>query len=177
MTKLCYLCDETKPLSEFHLQARSADGHQARCKECARSEARRWYNENLDRARAKQRDWTARNHERKKARDRAYGRENPHIKRNGRYKYEFGITLAEFDEMVLAQGGVCAACKQPETAIYNGKVRNLCVDHDHETGRVRGLLCTCCNTALGLLGEDLDRIEALRHYLLTARPQLVEEVG
>lgn len=73
----------------------------------------------------------------------------------------YGLDPADFDLMVAAQSGVCAICTQP---------RELHVDHDHETGRIRGLLCSNCNTALGLLGEDVDVLIAALAYLLTGGP-------
>ena len=67
----------------------------------------------------------------------------------------FGITIEQYDEMLGQQGGVCAICGQPETALEAKsrtevrRVKRLAVDHDHETGKVRGLLCWMCNTRLG----------------------------
>jgi hypothetical protein len=68
--------------------------------------------------------------------------------------------------MFLTQGGVCAACGQPETTIdpRTKQVKNLQVDHCHETGKVRALLCKECNNALGLLHDDPDRIHLLLQY-------------
>lgn len=63
--------------------------------------------------------------------------------RDAYLKRKYGITEADYDALLLAQGGVCALCgKRP------GKVR-LAVDHDHTTGKVRGLLHVRCNRALG----------------------------
>lgn len=56
--------------------------------------------------------------------------------------------------MVVAQDGRCAICREEETATARGRVRSLAVDHDHETGAVRGLLCSRCNTALGLFRDN-----------------------
>jgi len=58
---------------------------------------------------------------------------------------DFGITPEQYDEMHAAQGGACAICRATTNFTFN----NLCVDHDHTNGRVRGLLCLNCNTALG----------------------------
>lgn len=77
----------------------------------------------------------------------------------------FGITLAEYGDMLLAQGGVCATCKKPETQTRHGKVKALSVDHDHVTGKVRGLLCGHCNTALGKVGDNRDVLLAMISYL------------
>jgi len=58
----------------------------------------------------------------------------------------YGITQEQYDEAFKKQGGLCALCRRPEkTRHQNGKIRRLTVDHDHVTGRFRGLLCTFCN--------------------------------
>ena len=74
-------------------------------------------------------------------------------------------------EMLEAQGGVCAICKQPETHKRNGKVKALAVDHCHKSEVIRGLLCCDCNTGIGKLREDVNAlsnaIEYLRKYSIT----------
>ena len=62
---------------------------------------------------------------------------------------QFGLTIEDYDAMHEAQNGLCAICKQPETSSRDGKVYRLAVDHDHKTGKVRGLLCFKCNSAMG----------------------------
>lgn len=64
-----------------------------------------------------------------------------------RYKLQkkYGLTLAEYDAILTAQGNGCALCGQPRLA----RQRALAVDHDHATGRIRGILCAPCNTLLG----------------------------
>jgi len=62
---------------------------------------------------------------------------------------QFGLTIEDYDAMHEAQDGLCAICKQPETSNRDGKVYRLAVDHDHKTGKVRGLLCFKCNSAMG----------------------------
>lgn len=64
-------------------------------------------------------------------------------------KRRFGIEFGRYEEIHELQNGVCAICKKPETAIIRGKVLELAVDHCHETGKIRGLLCTKCNQGLG----------------------------
>lgn len=61
---------------------------------------------------------------------------------------QYGITEADYEQMYERQMGICAICHKPETDI------RLAVDHDHATGKVRGLLCKRCNMAIGLLGDD-----------------------
>lgn len=70
--------------------------------------------------------------------------------------------------MFEAQGGRCAICRQPETTRASngsGAHRLLSVDHDHMTGRIRGLLCHRCNSAIEMFSEP-GRIERLKEYLL-----------
>ena len=74
------------------------------------------------------------------------------------------FTQADYDRLLVKQEGLCAVCRQKETRRIRGKVIRLSVDHDHDTGRVRGLLCGSCNVALGLLGDDQATIEALARY-------------
>lgn len=82
----------------------------------------------------------------------------------------FGLTTEQYERMVEAQAGLCAICMLPETARTNGGegVRQLSVDHDHRTGRVRKLLCNRCNTAIGSLGDDPQLALGAHLYLLTA---------
>lgn len=73
---------------------------------------------------------------------------------------KFGLTVEDYDRLLAKQKGRCAICGQ-----HPPKTRRLAVDHIHGTRRVRGLLCTHCNVALGLLGEDVHRIVRMLDYL------------
>lgn len=82
------------------------------------------------------------------------------------FEMQYGITLEEYEERHRDQGGVCATCGRPEwVTARGGKVRLLCVDHDHVTGKVRGLLCSNCNRAVGLLNDDVDLMKKVIYYL------------
>lgn len=90
---------------------------------------------------------------------------NRHVMRE-RKATSFGLTLAQVIEMAAAQGGVCAICSQPPNRVAaTGKVTDFDIDHDHETGRARGLLCSNCNRGLGLFGDDPERLLAAAAYL------------
>lgn len=89
----------------------------------------------------------------------------PEIQRDRNLRQFYGITAAEYDAMLAAQGGVCAICARPESAKRRGKVFALAVDHCHDLGHVRGLLCGNCNKGIGGLGHDTGRLEAAIAYL------------
>jgi hypothetical protein len=71
----------------------------------------------------------------------------------------YGITLEQYEAQLDKQGGVCAICCNPPTT------RRLCVDHNHETGEVRGLICNSCNRGLGYLKDDSRLLKAAVQYL------------
>lgn len=80
--------------------------------------------------------------------------------RDQHLRREYGITHATYEQLLRSQGGVCAICHQPER-----RRQPLSVDHDHATGRVRGLLCDDCNIAIGKMGDDANRLRSAAVYL------------
>jgi len=78
---------------------------------------------------------------------------------------KFGITIEDYERMFKEQNGVCAICGNPETVVTNGEPWRLSVDHNHETGEVRGLLCTNCNNGLGRFKDSLDLFQKALVYL------------
>lgn len=72
----------------------------------------------------------------------------------------YGISVDQYDAIYEAQNGLCAICKSPPVVGLR-----LAVDHDHETLRVRGLICKNCNLGLGLLGDTLERLRSAVAYL------------
>jgi hypothetical protein len=85
---------------------------------------------------------------------------SPEARRRHRLRVRYGLTLEQYDEMYARAGGACEIC--------GAAFPTLCVDHDHGTGAVRGLLCTRCNQGLGHFGDDPGRITAARTYLIRA---------
>ena len=77
----------------------------------------------------------------------------------------YGVTIEWYDAKLEAQGNVCAICGCKETSVIRGKVLRLAVDHDHDTGKVRGLLCADCNRAIGAMRHDTQRLRSAIAYL------------
>lgn len=84
---------------------------------------------------------------------------------------KYGLTLEQHIEMWLAQDGKCLICYVDEFDL--GK-RRLHIDHNHTTGFVRGLLCSNCNTAIGMFEDDIYRMEKAIQYLRDARSRYIE---
>lgn len=92
-------------------------------------------------------------------------RDPNYIRRRNLAKY--GLTIAEYEAMLISQDYRCAICRLPETHVHGTtkKVQPLSVDHDHATGRVRGLLCHACNITVGTSREDIRILLATIEYL------------
>ncbi|KKM26083.1 hypothetical protein LCGC14_1588390, partial [marine sediment metagenome] len=73
----------------------------------------------------------------------------------------FNITIDEYDALSQRQGGVCAICRSKETMKNKYGLKRLAVDHNHLTGKIRGLLCGRCNQALGLFASDEEGVGRL----------------
>lgn len=108
-----------------------------------------------------------------------------HMTRDARSAYQrewhlnrrFNLTGEEYSALLAEQNGGCAICGGKETHLSrNGKPKDLSVDHDHETGDVRGLLCVNCNRALGYFEDSVVRLQAAISYLQRhRRPRLVRD--
>lgn len=88
-------------------------------------------------------------------------KDHPTERRKWHLKYNYGITPQEYQILFEAQNGKCAICNtnDPITRL------NFSVDHDHVTGRVRGLLCTTCNSLLGFAKDQVVLLEKAIEYL------------
>lgn len=80
---------------------------------------------------------------------------------------QYGISKAEYQTILSKQNGACAICKSGETSICNrsNKIRRLTVDHCHTTGKIRGILCSRCNRALGFFKDDIENLHSAIKYL------------
>lgn len=163
--KKCHGCSGVLPLSEFHPSPKTRV-----CKACAKRYQRKWNEKNKDSVAAIQKRSRIKNRQNAlEAARRYYARDDiRHTKkamRLGSRLKAFGLSISDFDEMFTSQGGKCAICGGT-----SGK-RRLSVDHDHATGKVRSLLCTNCNSALGLLGESTERMASAIEYIKKHRAQ------
>lgn len=143
--KTCTKCGASKALDEFYVlkagrSGRVNPGRFPECKACNRARAL--------------------------AHQRAMRLADPAYNRRSRLRRMYGISLEDYDAMLARQGGHCAICPATEVG---GRGGSFHIDHDHETGQVRGLLCHGCNVGIGNLGEDVDRLMAAAAYLLSTQ--------
>jgi len=139
----CAGCRQVKPVDEMRKRPPLVDGnprHGPLCIDCGNARARQWFQDNREQGR------------------------NTKFRLN--LKRNYGMTVEEYDALLEAQRRVCAICGgiNPKHGRYGTQFR-LAVDHDHETGKVRGLLCNNCNRALGLLSDDVDLLRIATSYL------------
>jgi len=141
--KICRKCQQAKAktLDNFPLKIQSKDGLDSWCRKCRNQQAKEWKANNKEKNKAAMKSWAAR---------------NPHKVKNIILKKNYGITLEDFNKLLEKQNNGCAVCKS---------IEKLCVDHCHETGKVRGLLCSACNKAAGFLKNDPGLCLRLHFYL------------
>lgn len=140
--KTCRICGEDKPADQFNerVSRKGEHGHRNECRGCQSAYRQARYEANKDR-------WVEANLQRL-----------------------YGISVEDYDRMYEAQEGRCAICGDEkdgrEAGTREDRYERLAVDHNHETGEVRGLLCQPCNRGLGFLRDDPDRLIAAAAYLI-----------
>lgn len=137
--------------------------HRERIKAQDGVRSRTWQETHRDHLHAYQKAWRGAHRDQLRAKRKAYTEAHlDHVRserRRSNYKTHFGISIDDYNEILLSQNGRCAICgKEP-----NGRL--LSVDHDHVAGKVRGLLCHGCNVGIGYLGDNPDRLRLAADYI------------
>jgi hypothetical protein len=145
--KQCSSCLTTKELKYFASDDRKKDRLQSHCRECQNTARKVKYMNDSE--------WRETVIEKAKK----WYKANPETVKNGDLKREYGITLEQYNQLIKQQNGVCAICGKSET----GKA--LSIDHDHNTGKIRGLLCQAHNRALGMFHDNLEELKSAIKYL------------
>jgi len=143
--KTCTVCNQDKSLDEFYSYKNSKDGKSYRCKVCDNLARQKWQKNNPEKSHLSQRE------------------------RN--LKHRFGVDLEWYQKQLKKQNYCCAICKTKENKVTLGSNKSLsfAVDHNHDTGEVRGLLCNQCNRALGLFKDSSKVLQNAVKYLTKAQ--------
>ena len=168
---ICTICKKEKSSNKFGIDKKKKNGRRSNCNVC-KNRVTREYKKNR---RKSDREYARKTN----AYLRAFLHNNPD-KAKKYYKTKtstqllnwslrkYGITLEEYDRMAENQGGVCAICGNKDILIGpdgTSKIRRLAVDHCHDTNKVRGLLCSCCNGGLGLFKDSNILLKKALKYL------------
>ena len=135
----CTECNKEKPLEDFGKTPDGFRGVTSKCKLCLK--------------------------EKYKDRRKIYRIKYKEIAKDKTLKRDFGISLIQYNQMLEQQNGVCAICGQPEINKNRFGIIRLAVDHNHKTGKIRGLLCDKCNHFLGLAKENINILQNAINYL------------
>lgn len=142
-SKRCACCGEVKPTTEFtrHKSSYGKWGFCSWCKECDNKRSKKYYIDNPEKCKR--------------------------TRRNNNLKNRYGLTPEDLEKMLRDQDNKCAICGQEMflhgTSADKNKIAH--VDHDHKTGKVRGLLCNECNIGLGKFMDNTDYLLSAISYL------------
>lgn len=155
-TQRCPRCALVLPVGAFHSNVSTKSGRSSYCRGCRSTF-------NVERRKALAPDLA------KEIGKRLYARRKPKLtpeyRRQAMLKFRYGVSIQRYEAMLVAQGGRCAICGR---SAFDSTGRRLCVDHDHGTGRVRGLLCMRCNRGIGHFEDSVTTIRAALKYLEAA---------
>jgi hypothetical protein len=146
--KWCPGCKDCLPIDSFGKNASAHDGLATYCKPCAVKIVTKSRHKNPTSHRESSKRWREKNPER-------------HADNHARWKY--GVEHGSYARMLEAQNGKCAICGTTQPGL---RISRFHIDHCHETGKVRGLLCSPCNTGLGQFKHDTTLLKAASDYLL-----------
>lgn len=133
------------------------------CRKCYEKDLKIRNPEYAERQRENVRKWAHDNPDRKRRSDAAAQRRSlPENRRARTLRNRFGITQDDYLSMLEKQNGKCAICGM---AVEEYNQKHFHIDHDHNTGKIRGLLCFRCNYCIGWMGENVDILERAIQYL------------
>jgi hypothetical protein len=139
--KQCITCKITKELTEFHKSKTNKDKLSNYCKQCSNARRKQSYYDNIERETQKNKNYR-----------------KTHPRTSSKYRwYTYKLSEEQYLSLLNNQQEQCAICLSKD---------KLCVDHDHTTLNIRGLLCSNCNTALGLVKENATTLQNMIAYLL-----------
>ncbi len=160
-TKVCGKCKQAKPIEEFHRDKSRKDGHYTWCKNCSNEAGKFWRRKHKEQVRVYGAQYYAKNKKHCRKLIKRWRQAHKDHSRNKYLKRVYGITSEQYEEILIGQKECCAICGDHQSKFK----RRLHVDHNHETGEIRGLLCTNCNRMLGHAQDSKDILMRGVQYL------------
>lgn len=166
--KHCTRCQNDKPISDYYKDKNKKDGLQQWCKSCVSETQKLVRKENPAKTRAWAKRHYYKDHEKSKKRKilstTKWIKNNPEkfelFRLNAKLK-RYGISRDQYESLLIIYNFACGICGRHQ----DGLSKDLCIDHCHKTGKVRGLLCYNCNLAVGHLKDDPDLALSAAKYL------------
>lgn len=161
--KYCPRCKREKPVDSFGKRTNRPGQYSSYCRKCLASYYQKRY-QNLTttqklaiqkRHAAYQRKW--------------YEKNRRHVL-DQQCSQKYGLSVSDYRELCDHAKNVCQICGQPETITYRKRKRALVIDHNHKTGKIRGILCNKCNTLLGYANDSVNRLKVAIKYLNKENP-------
>jgi hypothetical protein len=173
--KVCKQCGKSKPLTLFRRHSIMKDGFSNKCKECTGKRDKLYEATHKEQIKESYVKYDASHRLQRRHFQNQYYAAHKEQKRNSRLKQRFGIDAEEYQRLLTKQMDGCAICG---TTIPGGPGKRnplgFAVDHDHKTGKVRGLLCRNCNTGIGLLKDKVsvirNAVDYVERYANEGRP-------
>lgn len=165
-TKQCPSCHTVFPHTAEHFfrEKNTASGLKGTCKKCMKKRSSAYHKkyraENKERLSAYHKKWKGDNVDHVKTYSAERYEQNEEAFFAAKIGNQYGLTLHTYKEMLQAQNGVCAICHYPCS-----RHKRLSVDHDHDSGKVRGLLCVRCNLLLGVVNDSPEILRNAALYL------------
>lgn len=172
----CNTCKGEFPASSFHKASTITRGYQYKCKSCVSifdkspnpesrlkkiAKLKKWHLDNPDKRKEQKRRHYEKYKDKIDQRAKDWYNNNKERYKDNAFRRKYGITLEQYDLMRKQQNYCCAICKTSETE--SGK--KMFVDHNHQTGAVRKLLCTQCNAGIGMLQDNPEIMERAAKYV------------
>jgi Recombination endonuclease VII len=175
--RTCSKCGETKPVADFPRDASQPSGLGSHCKRCKHRSSREWKKRNPEKVLAQVARWNARNPNKRREiaakwaaenKDRAKATtekrriEQPDWFHETHLKHKYGVPRGTYARLLAAQEGRCAICGTTEPG---RKLKRFHLDHCHDTGEIRGLLCAGCNVGIAHLQHSEEILISALRYL------------
>lgn len=165
--KICTKCKQEKLFSAFLKNRTCKDGYQTQCRSCMQDFTDQWRHTPKGKryAQGYSKEYYKTNKQKISERRKAYNK-TPRGKKAALRRYlrnKYNITLEFYLDLRNSQGARCAICDKQEPLDETAKI--LCLDHNHETGQIRELICLHCNTAIGFAKENTATLQAMIQYI------------